>query len=525
VPAVRRPRPTALSAIVGLAAIALAAAMASPTAVAAATTTSVEAEALPVSAPCWSVVSNPKLSGGAGRGCSTANALLSWTVTVPAGAKATLRLYGLRDATARKFRVRIDGGVWKSGTLSVSAKPSALFFTVQGLASGPHRVDLGWVSSPASFVFDYYQLATSTTTPSTTTTTGAGPTTTTTTAPPTSVCRIAPPSGEANIAAAIASCPDGSTVQFPSGAAYTQAGPIEVRDRSNLTIDGGGSSFSNSAPNTAVVKPNWNIFRGSNVTVRNMTVNGNFHLTGPRSLVTVRNIAVNQWNSGFFVLGGDGVTISDVTVNDVFGDFVTTVPSGWAPTDAGGGTMMPHNINIVRLSGTSAARQCVALSASTGFSLQDSTLRDCWWGGVDMEIDQKVSGIPMHDIHILRNTFDGYNMFAIAAAYPGATGDVDTVEVRGNTTLTPPDTCRPPIIFGFYPDNPNQERNIVVAGNNLKSLANGIAFDHVVNGTIQGNTIQKTAPDSLCGPPAPIALSITSSTGVTTSSNTVSGYS
>ncbi len=511
-----------------------------------AVTTRTEAEGLSHGGACWAVLSFGPLSGGAGRFCNEPNAPLAWTVS--AGGGEVVRLHGYRDEVVRGFRVRVDG-VATTGTLSGAYSPSTLFFTSATLTAGSHRFEVEWVDSAGAFTLDFFEVAassggtpattttvaptTTSTVPPTTTTTTAPPTTTTTIAPPTSVqssgetsagvCKIAPADGQAAIGAAIRSCPDGSTVQFPAGAVYHQTDPIEVANRSNLIIDGGGSTFISSAPNTADVRPNWRLVKGRTLTIRNMTVEGNFKLQGPRSLPTVSNIATNQRNSGFAVHGGDGVTITDVTVRDVFGDMVLVVPAEWTPTNANVHSEIPRNVRVIRLSGTRAARQCVAPTAVIGFWLEDSTLRDCWYGGVDFERD--AVGEPIRDAHILRNTFDGFNLFAIAGTAPGNTGDTNGIEVRGNKMLTPGDSCISTILFGYYPDDPNQMLKIVIEDNDVKSLGNGITYDHINEGSIRNNRIEKTAPDSLCGPPAPVATKVTNSVGVTVAANTVIGYS
>jgi hypothetical protein len=340
------------------------------------------------------------------------------------------------------------------------------------------------------------------------------------------VCRIAPADGQAAISAAIAGCPDGSTVQFPAGAVYHQSDLIDVADRSNLVIDGGGSTFVSSAPNVNEVHPNWRLLRVRNVTIRNMTVEGNFKLAGPRSLPTVSNIAINQRNSGFFVYGGRDVTIVDVTVRDIFGDLVTVVPSNWTPSGMSPAQLasseIPRNIRILRMTGIRAARQCVAPTSAHGFWLEDSTFRDCWYGGVDFERD--TPGEPQHDMHVLRNTFDGFNLFAIAGTHPGLDGDTDGIEIRGNKMLTPGDTCIPSVIFGYYPENPSRLWNIVVEDNQIKTLYNGVTYDHVKGGSVRNNRIEKTAPSSLCGPPAGLPVKLTNTTDVVVSGNTVVGY-
>ena len=55
------------------------------------------------------------------------------------------------------------------------------------------------------------------------------------------VCQLPPTDGEAAVTAAIARCPDGTTVRFPRDAVYHQSAAIKVERRADLTIDGNGS--------------------------------------------------------------------------------------------------------------------------------------------------------------------------------------------------------------------------------------------------------------------------------------------
>src|SRR4051794_40510241 len=76
-----------------------------------------------------------------------------------------------------------------------------------------------------------------------------------------------------------AGVPDGSDVQFPRDGCYAQGGRIEVRDKRDVTIDGNGSTFKSSAPNSGLaVAPNWLLLRGRRVRLTDMKVVGNFHL-------------------------------------------------------------------------------------------------------------------------------------------------------------------------------------------------------------------------------------------------------
>jgi len=104
-----------------------------------------------------------------------------------------------------------------------------------------------------------------------------------------------------------------------------------------------------------------------------------------------------------------------------------------------------------------------------------------WYGAVDIELNTNQRA---HNVKVLRNTFDGFNLFAVAATHSGTTGDVDGVEIAGNRTLSTGDTCRPPVLVGDHPFDPNLILRVVVRDNQLKTLGNGISLDHVNIGSV-----------------------------------------
>lgn len=517
-----------------------------------AATARVEAESLRTPASCWSTLTWAALSGGGGRSCFSPSAPLTWTVTVPSGQKATVSLFGYRDAVARGYRVRVDNGGWSQGSLSGPDAPSALFFTTAPLSGGSHTVDLESVGGAGGFTLDYYQLDTSSAAPASTTTTTAPaststtptsttpPAPTTTTVPPTGAtlpptttivppvaapapgtCNVDPADGQDAIAAAIRGCADGSTVRFPTARTYHQSGPIAVVGRSNLVIDGNGSTFISSAPNDPwasiyQARPNWQVVEGTKVTLQNMTVRGNL-VAGPRGI-----LAGNQYNSGIVVYGGNGIYVTDVSVASVFGEFVVANPSGFY---RGGGALdgqVPTNVYITRLKGQGAARQCVSATAAQGFWLQDSSLSDCYQNGVDLEPD--VAGERVRDVHILRNTISGYYFSAITAPTAYQTGDVDGVEIRANTTTSTSDTCYPAVLIGGVQGNANLLYNVVVAENTLRTLYEGIKDTSVGSGSVTGNNITITVAPSYCGPPVASPVRLVNSPNVVVQSNATTGY-
>ena len=311
-------------------------------------------------------------------------------------------------------------------------------------------------------------------------------------------CPIDPSDGQDAITAAIAGCPDGSTVVFPAGRTYHQNDEISVVGRRNLVIDGNGSTFVSSAPNepNATIyqaRPNWQVVEGTNVVLKNMTIRGNL-APGPRGI-----LPGNQYNAGVIVYGGTDISITDVSVFSVFGEFVVSNPSGFFH---GGGALdgqVPTNVRVIRLRGEHAARQCVSATAAQGFWLEDSTVSDCYQNGVDIEPD--VAGERIRDVHILRNTISAYYFAAITVPTAYQSGDVDGVEIRDNRTTSPSDTCYPAVLIGGVQENAFTLANIVVANNILQTQYDGVKETYVSSGSVTGNEITITVSPNHCGPP------------------------
>ena len=318
--------------------------------------------------------------------------------------------------------------------------------------------------------------------------------------------------------------PDGTTIEFPSGGCYAQNDRIMVSEKRNLTIDANGSSFHSSAPNSGDrIASNWLILRGTNVRLTDMRIVGNFHLTGARSPQRVSEATIgprpNQFNMGIGIYGGSGIYISDTTIEHVFGDGVTVAVANYVDGSLRHPLDIPRNVHIERVQITKAARHCVSPSQGDGVWLEDSTLKDCWYGGFDGELDDVSQ--TLKNVHILRNTFEGFFMFGIAVPVAGDADNTQNIEIRDNTfTAGPDNVCNTTIEIGSYPSNPNTIKNVVVAGNTLLARSGlGVRFDHVEGGEITGNRTGAYV-EAGCSHPAATPFSrLTNSAGVTIADN------
>lgn len=333
-------------------------------------------------------------------------------------------------------------------------------------------------------------------------------------------CDIDPADGQDAIAAAIEACPDGTTVQFPADRTYYQTDEISVVGRSDLVIDGNGSTFISSAPNDTSASiydahPNWQIVEGAGVTLRNLTIQGNLP-RGQRGI-----LPGNQYNAGIVIYGGDGIRVADVSVFSVFGDFLVADPSGFFHGLGALDGQVPTNVEVDRLYGESAGRQCVAVTAARAFWLRDSTLRDCYQNGVDLEPD--VAGEPVQDVHILSNEISGYYFSAIAVPTSYGDGDVRGIEIARNTTSAS-DTCYPAVMLGGVQANSVPLDDITVTDNTLDTLNEGVRATSVGSGMVTGNQVTIKAPATLCGPPLAVPIRLVESAGLQARLNSDEGY-
>jgi hypothetical protein len=329
---------------------------------------------------------------------------------------------------------------------------------------------------------------------------------------------------EAALNAFLANVPGNATVKFAPGGCYAQAGSIKLRDKSDVTIDGQGATFRSATENTALkgAVPNWMLVRGRNVRIQNMTIVGNFHLTGTRSQQRVNQLstegeagATSQFNAGVSVYGGDGVWITDLAIADVFGDGVLTGMSEYVESTAP--FEHPSNVHVERVTVTKAARHCYSPNQVDGFWLEDSTARDCWYMAIDAELD--TTGQTLRNLHFLRNTFDGFMMGGIFIPVAGDASSTRDIEIRGNTFLARPDNvCNDVILVGAYPTNPNTFGNVVVDGNTMKTSGLAVHFDHVAGGSIQSNRVEYV--EAGCAyPDVSPTVKVDNSTGVTVAGN------
>lgn len=342
---------------------------------------------------------------------------------------------------------------------------------------------------------------------------------------PSTVCRIYPANNADAINAAIAGCPNGSTVIFPANQTYTTDKWVLIKDRADLTVDGNGSIFQTSADATdgdkslddSVVM----VLYSTNITVKNMTAVGTFDYGGQkRSLATISpDPRFTEANPAYGVYGSRGVHLLDLKAFNVWGDGVTTAPAHYADPNAPSPNIFTHDVFIKRMHVRSVGRMCWGPTSGTNIWIEDSLCEDAWYGGIDAEIDNFEQ--PLQGHHYLRNTFDGFNHLGILVPVAASTVPTRDIEIRDNRFLTYPDLeCSPPIQIGAYPDsNPNLFYNIVVENNEAKSKTSLVVLDHVQRGSVKGNRLVEYTEAGCAYPSEPPLVRVTNSTDIAMADN------
>ena len=291
---------------------------------------------------------------------------------------------------------------------------------------------------------------------------------------------------DAELNAFFAGVPDGAAVNFPRGACYAQAGSILLKGRSDLLIDGHNSTFKSSAPNDdSKLVPNWWLLRSRGITLRNMTTIGNFTDRGEPNV----NRGSVTSNAGLSIYGGEKITVSELTVKDVFGDGITF---GNAAYFDPGTDEFPADVRISRIDVSNAARHCVSVSQGTDVWVTDGTLDRCFLDGIDAEKDLITD--PLGDLHFLRLRVSNFFGVGIIVPIGGPVGSpVRGVEISDNefTTVATASPCNQAIVVGGYENQ--YFDNVVIERNRIRSTWEGIKVFRALGGSVDGNRF--THPD------------------------------
>jgi hypothetical protein len=310
---------------------------------------------------------------------------------------------------------------------------------------------------------------------------------------------------EAQINAFIATVPDGSTIQFQPGGCYGQDNTIYITNRSNLVIDGNGATFKALSLAAMGVNSNWAVEAGSNITLEDMTIQGDNPYAGILQGSPGCYNASLEWQYGIAFDATQGGTVNDVNINDVYGDFVEAEDYERNTASAPARNILVENSNF-----NGNGRMGIGITDAQGVTIQNNHFNGVCWEMVDVELDSNIE--YGQNISIINNTL-GTNNFGLlsnqGAGYGGAGeqncateygGDcfhVGNFTVTGNTMTAVPATTQSPVTIGWpgiYRSNYTITNNYLISGG-----GSGMDLEGVSNSTITNNTVAYGS-DQGCGP-------------------------
>lgn len=204
------------------------------------------------------------------------------------------------------------------------------------------------------------------------------------------------------------SLPQGSTsrpivVTFPARACYVVNETLLLQDTTGLTINGNGSTFEETVSPTNAA-PIVDLWQDTNLTVENMTIDGNYDGND-----------VNEGDYGFVFEGDSGVSLRDLQVNNIQGDFLYLSP----PYDITNSTdALNTSILVTDSTFTNAGYHGVTVQSVDGLTISHDTFNGIGVDAMDFEYDDystpfNPDGTPywaaQDNVTISDNTWENWN--------------------------------------------------------------------------------------------------------------------
>lgn len=251
-----------------------------------------------------------------------------------------------------------------------------------------------------------------------------------------------PYDGSADVTAALQAwfdeVPDGSIARLQPGGVYTTEGPILLRDRVNLTIDGDGATIraltdgSGTAPPDSYFNHLWprkrtrfTVLGGSGVTIRNIILRGGNPYAGTDDLAYVEALEAQH---GVEFVEHSGGSLTGSQVYDVWGDFAYM-------TDV---DRIFISGNIFHRNG----RQGVAIASGTNIWITGNNMDQMRRATFDLE--PNFVGAAIDNLHIEDNVTGGGRLLWLANG--GASWQVSNIHIRNNVMV---DRTGVPVIQSF----------------------------------------------------------------------------
>jgi hypothetical protein len=261
--------------------------------------------------------------------------------------------------------------------------------------------------------------------------------------------------------------PDGSTINFPAGGCYEVDGHFVVGDRNDLTFNGNGATLEqktvkgNSAPMMQFVG-------GSNLTVENLTLLG-------ANPTPAYNPSL-EFSGGLKIAGVDGATIQNMTIQHMYGDFMTIENENATPA---------QNITVTGGNFDVAGRQGISVVDADGVDINGVTLGNTH--SDDFDLESSAYSQADNNVTIENTTAFGSGQIWFSA---GGTGTHSgTVVVRNNVMTT---AAAGTVVSAWAPLDASKS-NLTFTGNTLNvgadAQSSALELTRAKNVTFDNNTL------------------------------------
>jgi len=224
----------------------------------------------------------------------------------------------------------------------------------------------------------------------------------------------------------INSVPDNAVLTFDTGACYEIEGVLMVSRRNWLTFDGNGATFEAKTDGASSPPPaelgdasswprrraHWFVLNSTNITITNLTVIGNDPYTG---MGDAQYNPSYEKQSGVVVNASSYVTLTDLTISKVWGDFVSI------EKDASHVTVRNGHF-------TTSGRQGIAITSGTHIVIDGNAMDDVRWGMFDLEPNGDSAVID--DVQIINNVTGTSRWFWFASIGPSV--HVSNIDIEYN---------------------------------------------------------------------------------------------
>jgi hypothetical protein len=223
----------------------------------------------------------------------------------------------------------------------------------------------------------------------------------------------------------VGTVPDYSTINFSASACYRIDETFTIRERTGLTFEGNGATFKTVTPGLEFPKPrsrsHWRLLHATDLAIKNLTV------VGPNTAGS--EVPHLEAQHGFEVDGGVRVTISGVTVKEVYGDGVG-VARGFGTKEAPLPPRESEDILVVNSAFERVGRQGLSVTSARRVTFRGNTLSGVQRSVVDLEPNGP--GNVIEDIVIDSNIASGYDLYLVAGGGVCAT-TYRNISIIGNT--------------------------------------------------------------------------------------------